>query len=324
MTENPLVSVIVPIYKVENYLRECVDSIISQSYSNLEIILVDDGSPDRCPEICDEYALKDSRIKVIHKPNGGLSDARNAGIEVAKGEYLSFVDSDDVIHSQMIEVLMKSILEDNADVSCCDFFSFYDTGELSSSFIRNIQYLVLDPKEWFLRKYSAAAWNKIYRKDLWVSIRFPKGKYHEDVFTTYKICNVANKIAHCGHKLYFYRQRYSSIMKSSNLQRLLDLKEGTSELLNFFFSQDRHLYSYFCIFYAKIFCEMQNPQNRQLYTADTNGFYSLWKKEFDKFPKNDFALKYKIQYNFLVNCTSIRNLFMNIIRLAYRLVFKKK
>ena len=115
-----LVSVIVPIYKVEKYLNKCVDSIINQSYKNLEIILVDDGSPDKCGEICDKYAEKDSRVKVIHKENGGLSDARNAGIDIAKGDYLLFVDSDDWITSNICEVLIKNANDNLSDIIACN------------------------------------------------------------------------------------------------------------------------------------------------------------------------------------------------------------
>ena len=114
---QPLVSIIVPIYKVEPYLRRCLDSIVNQSYTNLEIILVDDGSPDNCPQICDEYASKDNRIKVIHKKNGGLSDARNAGLDICKGEYISFVDSDDWVDEKYIETLLDLAIKENVDIA---------------------------------------------------------------------------------------------------------------------------------------------------------------------------------------------------------------
>ena len=116
-----LVSIIVPIYNVEKYIKECIDSIINQTYKNLEIILVDDGSPDCCPKICDEYSKKDKRIKVIHKENGGLSSARNAGLDVAKGEYVSFIDSDDVVDEKFIETLYNLCIENNCDISECNF-----------------------------------------------------------------------------------------------------------------------------------------------------------------------------------------------------------
>ena len=185
---------------------------INQTYKNLEIILVDDGSPDKCPEICDEYVLKDSRIKVIHKPNGGLSDARNTGIEIAKGEYLSFVDSDDLIHSQMIEILMSPILNDaSVQIACCDFKPFYD-----DSFL-DLQQLITSEtekyifKDYYEKRRCVAAWSKIYKKELFEGIVFPVGHYHEDVYTTYKVCYKALKITYTDGQLYYYRQREGSI-----------------------------------------------------------------------------------------------------------------
>ena len=121
MKDNPLISVVIPIYKVEKYLCECVDSVINQTYTNLEIILVDDGSPDNCPAICDDYASKDSRIKVIHKENGGQSSARNAGIKIAKGEYISFIDSDDYVSPVYIEQLYSTLKRSGAGLSCCTY-----------------------------------------------------------------------------------------------------------------------------------------------------------------------------------------------------------
>ena len=327
MKDNPVVSVIIPIYKVEPYLHECVDSVINQTYKNLEIILVDDGSPDNCPKICDEYALLDSRIKVIHKENGGLSDARNVGIAIAKGKYLCFVDSDDVIHNQMVEIMIKPLIENNVDVSCCSFLLFDDTNLLSDASSAHIiiddkTYFFLEPKEWFLKEYTASAWNKMYKKELFADIEFPKGKYHEDVFTTYKVCYNTNKIACCKYNLYFYRQRKGSIMKAANHQRLLDLMEGTNELLLFFSNKDRNLFSHLCIFYSKIYCEMQNPRSQQLYTIDTNGFFCLWKQKLDSLNKKDFTLKTKIHYFYLMNFTKTRNFLMNIMRFVYHFAVK--
>ena len=122
--EQPLISVIVPVYKVEAYLDPCVESIVNQTYRNLEIILVDDGSPDRCPEMCDAWAAKDSRIKVVHKKNGGASDARNAGLDVFLGDYVTFIDADDLVASDMVEVLFKGCVDNGADVSMCALQNF--------------------------------------------------------------------------------------------------------------------------------------------------------------------------------------------------------
>ena len=153
MIEYPIVSVIIPIYKVEPYLCQCVDSVINQTYQNLEIILVDDGSPDNCPQICDEYAQKDRRIKVIHKVNGGLSDARNVGMEVAKGAYLSFVDSDDVIQYQMIEELMRPLIKDNTlGMSGCKSFDFSNDKAISTRMVDLLDFDIIDYRRFFVSK----------------------------------------------------------------------------------------------------------------------------------------------------------------------------
>ena len=192
MFDIPLVSVIIPIYKVEPYLRQCVESVIAQTYKNLEIILVDDGSPDNCPKICDKYSQTDKRIKVIHKPNGGLSDARNAGIEIAKGDYLSFVDSDDVIHSQMIDTLMRPLIKDNTlGMSVCRSLNFENDDELSNKTIN-----LYDFRDFFMKNLWVTAWGKVYKKELFSTIKFPVGRIHEDEFTTHKVCYETKKIAY--------------------------------------------------------------------------------------------------------------------------------
>ena len=213
------ISVIVPIYKVEKYIGKCVESIINQTHSNLEIILVDDGSPDTCGEICDAYAAKDTRVKVIHKENGGLSDARNAGIEVATGDYIGFVDSDDYIHSQMYEKLLGAILEHGADMSICSYECVDEEGEvitrenpIRTEVLSNIAALekLADPNWW----YYTIACDKLYKKKLFDTVRFPKGKIHEDQFTVHELFYACEKIATITDKLYFYLQRNNSIMST--------------------------------------------------------------------------------------------------------------
>lgn len=277
MPENPLVSVIVPIYKVENYLRECVDSIISQSYKILEIILVDDGSPDKCPEICDEYAKIDSRIKVIHKPNGGLSDARNAGIEIAKGEYLSFVDSDDVIHSQMIEVLMKPILEDKGlKMSACQFLKF-DTENKPNIFSKiNSKSLILNYYDYFDVESWVTAWGKIYRKELFDNLKYPVGYLHEDVFVTPRMCYSSGKIAFSQDRLYFYLQREGSIMNKVSLKKISDNHDAQKDRIDFFIviNLRKYYYRYIAMFVAAYIDIKLNHQN-----YDNKEILRKWKKD---------------------------------------------
>ena len=231
----PLVSVIIPVYKVEQYLHECVDSVLAQTYANIEVILVDDGSPDGCSAICDEYAAKDCRVRVIHKENGGLSDARNAGMKIAYGEYWAFVDSDDVVHPQMIESLMEPILADsNLKLSTCGFRRFSNDTELdfSKAEFQSAQRLSLT--EFMHIDCWMTAWGKIYHKTLFDGIVYPKGRFHEDEFVTYKLIYRAEKIVFSSDMLYLYRQREGSIMSNFSKKRAVDSFEAYSERIAFF------------------------------------------------------------------------------------------
>lgn len=220
-----LISVIIPVYQVEAYLSACVESVLAQSYSNLEIILVDDGSPDSCPRMCDDYAAKDPRIRVIHKENGGLSSARNAGLDAAKGEFLAFLDSDDLWSPFFLEHLYQAISETGADFAVCQFQRFrgeappgvgsYVTPELLSSqkafecFFgnRNVNMVV--------------TWNKLYRKEIFHGIHFPAGRLHEDEAVIHEIIGSAQSIAWLEETLYYYRESPNSITTAKfNLKRL--------------------------------------------------------------------------------------------------------
>lgn len=217
-----LISVVIPIYNVEAYLRECIVSICGQTYSNLEIILVDDGSPDGCGKICDEFAKKDSRIRVIHKANGGLSDARNAGIDVASGKYIAFVDSDDWIEKTMLENLYNTVLKEQADIVCCGRYLTDGEHVFSQSFMSNSRsYNRQDAIEEILlgKSLDVAAWDKLYATELFDDIRFPAGENNEDIATFYKLISKANKIAHSGTCEYYYRNRADSITKIKYRER---------------------------------------------------------------------------------------------------------
>ena len=180
-----LISVIVPIYKVEKYLKRCIESIINQTYHNLEIILVDDGSPDKCGEMCEEYSKKDKRIKVIHKENGGLSDARNKGLEIATGKYIGFVDSDDFIDKDMYKVLYNNLKNNNADMSICSIYQFENEEEIVKGYNKNETVITYNKQEMFNNFYddllrNVVAWNKLYKADIFKDIKYPKGKAVEE------------------------------------------------------------------------------------------------------------------------------------------------
>lgn len=233
------ISVIVPIYKVEDYLDRCVQSIQHQTYENLEIILVDDGSPDACGRMCDQYAEKDRRIQVIHKQNGGLSDARNAGIEKAAGEYVAFVDSDDWLEPKMYEVLYHTIKKYDADIAECSYRNVYAdwvkeetacTGNVVEADAVSALGAMLDWKY-----FKPTAWNKLYKRSVIGDIRYPKGKLHEDEFTTYKYIYQAKKLVYIDFSFYNYnRTRADSIMGEGFGEKNLDSCEAFRERMDFF------------------------------------------------------------------------------------------
>lgn len=230
MINKPLISVIVPVYDVEDCLRECIDSIVMQTYDHLEIILVDDGSPDQCPMICDAYAEKDSRVVVLHKKNGGLSDARNAGLDSCKGEYIAFVDSDDKVHPRFIEILYKNLINNTADISFCSrTYDDFEVGNLESScFDFNHFYRVFSKKE-----DKIVVWNKLYKAEVWKDIRFEVGRFHEDEFIFHHLYHNKN-FCYVPAKLYYYRKREGSIMATPSEKRILDTREALARRYHFF------------------------------------------------------------------------------------------
>ena len=223
--EEPLISVIVPVYKVEPYLDKCISSIVNQTYRNLEIILVDDGSPDNCPAMCDAWAEKDSRIRVIHKPNGGLSDARNAGMAATTGELMAFVDSDDWVDAHYIEYLHHALHQTNADISACDLREAYDESAVAASAEQMPQVEISTPEEAIEdilhnRRFRAVAWNKLYTRQIMTGEKFETGRLHEDEFFSYRLYDKATQLAYIDLPLYNYRQRAGSIMTSFSVRHL--------------------------------------------------------------------------------------------------------
>ena len=227
---NPLISVIVPIYNVEKYLARCVGSIVNQTYKNLEIILVDDGSPDRCPQMCDDYAEKDSRIKVVHKKNGGLSDARNAGMAVATGEYISFIDSDDYVSDDFFECLLDVMNKENSDIAECSVVKFYEDNRFDE-FSDDLSVKTYDTQDAMSaliaeNQFHQHVWNKLYKTELVKDIPYAVGKLNEDEFWTYQVFGRANKVSKLNKTMYYYFQRNSSIMGVGYNIRRLDALEG--------------------------------------------------------------------------------------------------
>ena len=225
---TPLISVIVPVYRVEEYLERCVKSILSQTYKNLEVILVDDGSPDQCPAICDACAEKDARVKVIHQENKGLSGARNAGIDAASGEYLAFVDSDDYVSPHFIEELYQLLQDTGCAIGQCRFSYVKGDGlveEGDSAFCiyrgESLMEQLYGPEE--KATCFVVAWNKLYWAELFkeTGIRYPEGRIHEDEATTYRLFHEAKKLAFLDRELYgYYTENGGSITSVFSAKRL--------------------------------------------------------------------------------------------------------
>ena len=221
---NPLISVIVPVYKVEPYLRRCLDSLVGQTYTNLEILLVDDGSPDRCGAICDEYAARDSRITVIHQKNGGVSAARNTGLDAAKGEWLGFVDSDDWIEPEMYAALLEAAVRTGADIAVCGKWLEYarrskqvcwETEQLLTR--EEAMGQLLDD-----RQMQNSLWDKLVRRELFAGIRFPVGKRYEDLAVMYRVIEQASRVCCLPRPMYHYLQRQGSIMADASLDNRIE------------------------------------------------------------------------------------------------------
>ena len=212
----PLISVIVPCYNVENYLKKCVDSILNQTYKNLEIWLVDDGSPDNCGQICDEYSKIDDRIKVIHKENGGLSDARNVAIDQATGEWITFIDSDDYVSVEYVETLYNLVEKYDCEVSVACFSTFCEGQEpqVASCVYEDekMEPLYAVEQMFYQNKFDTSAWAKLYHRRLFEKgIRYPKGLLYEDLPTTYLLMLESKGVAFTNKVLYYYLLRASSI-----------------------------------------------------------------------------------------------------------------
>ena len=232
------ISIIIPIYNVELYLPQCLDSVINQSFRNIEIILVNDGSTDSCRQICEDYAAKDQRIKVIHKKNGGLSDARNVGLNQATGNFISFVDSDDILSIHFCEKLLKTLLENDAGIAECDFLCFekdQDLEKFASNPEENTEVFETEVALELLmnENLKQMVWNKLYRREVVGDLQFPVGKINEDEFWTYKIFGNSKKVVKITDVLYFYRQQTESIMGKQYSLKRLDGLQGLEERIGY-------------------------------------------------------------------------------------------
>lgn len=235
MKKEPLISVIVPIYKVERYLAKCVRSILNQTYRNLEVILVDDGSPDGCGAICDQFAQEDSRVRVIHKENGGLSDARNAGIDIATGDYFSFIDSDDWLDGNAYEAMLAVAEKYNAKLVCAGRYDEDETTGQSQVGLCPEKEEFVPGKELVHRIFrwdhlDSAAWDKLYARELFQQIRYPVGRVVEDVPTTYRLVLLAGGGAMLPRPVYHYLHRENSITSAAISEKSFHAVQNASQV----------------------------------------------------------------------------------------------
>ena len=247
-----MISVIVPVYGVEKYLERCVGSILSQTFQDFELILIDDGSPDRCGEMCDRYAGQDARIRVVHQENRGLSGARNTGLGLAAGEYITYIDSDDRIEPKYLEVLYNNAVEFQAKVSVCAYGLEWEHKSRQGQNKQNesrqnknqgeevfhtVVYTGRQAAEKIVKESARAmitAWGKLYHRDLKPLLVYPEGKTHEDEFVTYRVFYEAGRVAVSNQPLYRYLQRGGSIMNDGFREKRLDKIRALREAVTFF------------------------------------------------------------------------------------------
>ena len=238
---SKLISVIIPVYNVEKYLEKCVQSVINQTYKNLEIILVDDGSTDSSGKMCDEISKTDSRIKVIHKKNGGISDTRNAALKIATGDYFGFVDSDDYIASDMFETLCNLLENNNSDISIVSFYEFYKNkliGVRDSKNLENLSKLDAIKELLIDSKIQSYTWNKLFKRELFNDLEFPVGKNFEDIATTLLLFERANKVTLLEEPKYYYVRRDDSIVGDRNYKTYMDYLEVIYD--KYFYLKDKY------------------------------------------------------------------------------------
>lgn len=275
MTEqkkSPEISIIVPVYKVEKYLNECIDSILAQTFTDFELILVDDGSPDNCPALCDAAAEKDSRVRVIHQQNKGLSGARNAGIDVARGNWLGFVDSDDMIDPTFCEKMLHAAVQAGAEMAVCNILRMKENKALDSYQEHCLKDEVLSREEIVHRIQLSPFYmvmTRLCRREVFEKIRFPEGKNYEDAFTAPEILERVNKAACVAEPLYQYRLRSGSIMHAA--VTLKNLEEVHANYVLFQYTMKYRKYDEACLQYTvtkRIFRKLKRKLSQEEHKSE--------------------------------------------------------
>ena len=305
--EEKKISIIIPVYNVELYIKQCVDSVLSQTYENLEIILVDDGSPDGCPMICDEYAKKDNRVKVVHKVNGGLSDARNFGMKEATGDYIAFIDSDDWIAPDMFEYLASKIEE--SDIVQCNFINVRNLRLSAPTILENKKYDSKDfLKKLFNDEFDNYVWNRLYKRSLWDNVEFPVRKDFEDILTVHKVIEKANSVYVLREPKYFYRIRENSISGTRDFKQRLSIMTAFCNRFDEYGvihpEYVRELTKRIRFYYCKEVCEkiVRDIESRSDYLILYDLLKNFWIKNFEIiFSNGDFKKFEKRMYKLFIS-----------------------
>lgn len=292
---EPKVSIIIPVYGVEKYLHKCLSSIVNQTYQNIEILVVNDGSPDRCQEIIDEFEKKyPDKVIGLEKENGGLSDARNYGLSYATGEYISFIDSDDYVENTMIEKMVNSALQCDSDLVICDLEYVWEDGSKETEFMPGVHFFENEPLEKCLFLSPLFAWNKLYKKDFFINsgLKYPKGLWYEDIPVTVPLFALANKVSYVNEVFIHYLQRKSSIMGSGYDPRMFHIFTelesvykyfDEKKLLDKFHDELEYLYiEHFLVYGAFRFLRTDH------YKELLNEGFALIKKRFPNYKKNKY------------------------------------
>ncbi len=322
------ITVIVPVYQVERYLHRCICSVLSQTFNNYELVLVDDGSTDRCGIICDEYAEKEAHVQVIHQKNGGLSAARNAGInwvfENSNSQWIIFVDSDDWLHPQYLEFLYKSAKINGTRISVCDY---YATNEMIQGKELFFSAHVLDWESFFVEHNDCAvvAWNKLYSRELFSDYRFPEGKIHEDEFLTYKLLAKAGKIAFVPEKLYYYFKNNEGITGKRFSLRRLDAVDALEERISYVLPLGKKELVGFCVASFVNKCRSLTDELNNADWIDTD--IRIGKKLELRSRARKILARYGIRYVPVKKYTESYDfafpVFTNILRFIYRIIGKR-
>lgn len=304
----PLISVIIPVYNIENYVEKCILSVLAQTYENIEIIIVNDGSTDSSPVICQKYADSDSRIVLINKENGGLSDARNKGLEVAKGEYLTFIDGDDFVSKDFINTLYRELVDNDADISMTNYLKVYSNNQamLGNSLWNDEKLIIFTGLDGinYLLEYKAyvnliVSWNKLYKRELFDGIWFPYGKINEDSFVIYKLFYRTQKIAYVNEPLYYYVRREGSIIHSAFSNRRYNMVEANKEMFDLCIEHNiflpkaakRYFFTYWDFIEKYKKYELREPELEQKYKDDFFTNYKEKKKLLNKADRIKLLIK---------------------------------